>query len=114
MKTIKLRSISTIALAALLTVSAAGCSNAQVDSGVATATTPTATSTVSSSATSAAEGTVVDTSAAAVTDTSELFSDRDLEQSADLTAATQMNLVSNQDVTLSEAGVYVLSGEVTM
>lgn len=105
MKTKKqLKSISAITLAALLTVSAVGCSKAQVGSGVAAATTQTATSTVSSSATSAAEASVLDTSA--------LFSDRDLEQSADLATATQMNLESNQDVTLNKEGVYVLSGEV--
>lgn len=114
MKTIKLKSINVIALAALLTVSAAGCSNAQEGSGGAAATAPTAAQAVSPSATSAAAGAVVDTSEAAISavDTSELFSDRDLEQSADLTAATQMNLESNQDVTLSEEGVYVLSGDV--
>lgn len=104
MKTKKLKSISAITLAALLTVSAVGCSKAQVGSGVAAATTQTATSTVSSSATSAAEASVLDTSA--------LFSDRDLEQSADLATATQMNLETNQDVTLNKEGVYVLSGEV--
>ncbi|MEV5025559.1 carbohydrate-binding domain-containing protein [Paenibacillus sp. LPE1-1-1.1] len=104
MKTKKLKSICAITLAALLTVSAVGCSKAQVGSGVAAATTQTATSTVSPSATSAAE--------ASVLDTSELFSDRDLEQSADLATATQMNLESNQDVTLNKEGVYVFSGEV--
>lgn len=113
MKIIKLNSISVIALAAVLTVSAAGCSNAQEGSGVAAATTPSVAQAMSPSATSAAEGTVVETPEAAVSalDTAELFSDRDLEHSADLTAATPMNLESNQDVTLSEEGVYVLSGE---
>lgn len=111
MKIIKLNSISVIALATVL--SAAGCSNAQEGSGVAAATTPSVAQTVSPSATSAAEeGTVVETPEAAALDTAELFSDRDLEQSADLTAATPMNLESNQDVTLSEEGVYVLSGDV--
>lgn len=104
MKIKKMKSISAITLAALLVVSAVGCSKAQVGSGDAAATTQTASSTVSSSATSAAE--------ASVLDTSELFSDRDLEQSADLATATQMNLESNQDVTLNKEGVYVLSGEV--
>lgn len=114
MKMIKLNSISVIALAALLTVSAAGCSNTQESSGVAAATTPSVAQTVSPSATYAAEGTVVETPEASVSalDTAQLFSDRDLEQSADLTAATQMNLESNQDVTLSKEGVYVLSGDV--
>jgi hypothetical protein len=46
-------------------------------------------------------------------DTSAMFTDRDMEQSADLTGATQIDLVSGQDVTLTEEGVYVLSGEAT-
>ncbi|MGO4545405.1 carbohydrate-binding domain-containing protein [Paenibacillus sp. 2TAB23] len=104
MKTNKLKSISAITLAALLTVSVVGCSKAQVGTEEAPAITQTASSTVSPSATSAVT--------ASVLDTSEMFSDRDLEQSADLAAATQMNLESNQDVTLNKEGVYVFSGEV--
>ncbi|MBW4081979.1 carbohydrate-binding domain-containing protein [Paenibacillus sp. S150] len=104
MKPNKLKSIQAIAVAALLTAAIAGCSKAEVGSEVTATATETAASTGSSSTTPAAE--------ASVTDTPELFTDRDLEQSADLAAATQMDLVSNQDVTLSEEGVYVLSGEV--
>ena len=37
--------------------------------------------------------------------------DRDLEQSADLTDATYISLESNEDVTITSEGVYVLSGE---
>ncbi|WP_150274873.1 carbohydrate-binding domain-containing protein [Paenibacillus tepidiphilus] len=120
MKRKKLKSLSAITLAALLAVSAAGCSNTEAGSGETAVATQTAAQTetqtatgVSPSATSVAEAsgaaTTSETSAAA---TSELFSDRDLEQSADLAAATQMKLVSNQDVTISEEGVYVLSGDV--
>ncbi|MDQ0063286.1 carbohydrate-binding domain-containing protein [Paenibacillus harenae] len=112
MKTKKIKSISAITLAALLTVSAVGCSQAQVGSGEAAATTQTASSTVSSSTTSSTTSNATSTAEASVPDTSELFSDRDLEQSADLATATQMNLESNQDVTLNKEGVYVLSGEV--
>ncbi|WNS41489.1 carbohydrate-binding domain-containing protein [Paenibacillus sp. MMS20-IR301] len=114
MKTIKLNSISVIALAALLTVSATGCSNTQSGNGGVTAAitqTAAATQAVSSGTASASDSDVQGTAEASVQDTSEWFSDRDLEQSADLTGATEMSLVSNQDVTLSEEGVYVLSGE---
>ncbi|QSF45631.1 carbohydrate-binding domain-containing protein [Paenibacillus tianjinensis] len=118
MKTNKIKSISAVTLAALLAISIAGCSKAEVSSEVAVAATqttsqavassaPSADSTASSSATS-----TTSTTEAFATDTAELFSDRDLEQSADLTGATQMKLVSNQDVTVSEEGVYVLSGDV--
>ena len=39
-----------------------------------------------------------------------MFSDRDLEQSADLTDAVYYTLESDEDVTISQEGVYVLSG----
>ncbi len=115
MKNKKLRSLSVITLAALISVAAVGCSNAQVgseDATAAAATTQTATSTVSSSAKSTAASTAASTAKASVLDKSELFSDRDLEQSADLATATPMKLESNQDVTLNKEGIYVLSGEV--
>lgn len=43
-------------------------------------------------------------------DTSEIFSDRDMEQSADLSGATYIALSSGENVTVAEEGVYVLSG----
>jgi len=45
-------------------------------------------------------------------DTADLFSDRDLEQTADLSEAEYVRLKSNSDVIISAAGVYVLSGDV--
>ena len=47
-----------------------------------------------------------------VLDTTEMFTERDLEQSADLSDATYITLENNQDVSITEAGVYVLSGDV--
>ena len=41
---------------------------------------------------------------------SELFTERDLEQTPDLADAAALKLTSGKDVTISEAGVYVLSG----
>ncbi|GIO16873.1 hypothetical protein J19TS2_64280 [Cohnella xylanilytica] len=119
MKSKKMKTITTLTLALLLSASVVGCSNAQDGSENAAATqpataqasptpiasTPAASETESSSATTTTE--------ASVQDTSELFSDRDLEQTADLTAATQIQLISDQDVTLNTEGVYVLSGEAT-
>ena len=40
----------------------------------------------------------------------DMFSKRDLKQSADLAGSTDIALVSGQDVHITEAGVYVLSG----
>ncbi len=42
---------------------------------------------------------------------SELFSERDLEQEADLTSAVTLTLKSGEDVTITEEGVYVVSGQ---
>lgn len=114
MKTKKTKKISAITLALLLSVSAVGCSNAQdvsVDAAVTQTEITQETSTPSSSATTSSSETT--TAEASVQDTSELFSERDLEQSADLAGATQIKLENDQDVTLNTEGVYVLSGEVT-
>ena len=43
-------------------------------------------------------------------DTSSLFTERDLEQTADTADATQIALTDGQDVTISAEGVYILTG----
>lgn len=43
-------------------------------------------------------------------DTSDIFSDRDMEQTADTSNAKTITLADSQDVTISEEGVYVISG----
>ena len=48
-----------------------------------------------------------------VYDGDDLFTSRDLAQEADLTDATYIELADNTDVTIAEAGVYVLSGTAT-
>ncbi len=45
-------------------------------------------------------------------DTSNMFTDRDLEQEADLTDAQYITLESGKDVTISSEGVYVITGSV--
>ena len=52
----------------------------------------------------------VTTSANGVIDTSDLFSDRDLTQTADLTDAVTYTVSDSTDIHITEAGVYVLSG----
>ena len=41
---------------------------------------------------------------------SDIFTDRDLEQEADLTNAVTYTVTDNQDITISEEGVFVLTG----
>lgn len=43
-------------------------------------------------------------------DTADLFSDRDLEQTADTSQAKEITVTDEQDITISEEGVYVISG----
>ena len=62
-----------------------------------------------SSGTALASGTV--TTGTPIYDQSELFSDRDLQQTADLTEAVTYAVADGQDITITEAGVYVLTGK---
>ena len=62
-----------------------------------------------SSGTALASGTV--TAGTPIYDKSELFSDRDLQQTADLTEAVTYAVADGQDITITEAGVCVLTGQ---
>lgn len=46
-------------------------------------------------------------------DTTDMFSDRDTEQEADTSEATEITLESGKDVTITEEGVYVIKGSVS-
>ena len=52
----------------------------------------------------------VNASASGLLDGSELFTNRDLAQTADTSSAQSITLASNQDVTITEEGIYVVSG----
>lgn len=123
MKTKMIKTISTITMALVLSVSAAGCTNAEAGSGNAATTKPSITQTEGTKAASSQTPAAVNSSAnsssgttskveGSAFNTSEMFSERDLKQSADLTAATRIKLESEKDVTLNKDGVYVLSGDV--
>ena len=69
----------------------------------------------SSSGTTTASGSTVVAASGMVTllDVSDQFSNRDLTQTADLTGATRITVVTGQDVTITEEGIYVISGSAT-
>ncbi len=67
----------------------------------------------SDSADSYMSGNSVSVSSSTLLDTSSMFSDRDLEQEADLSEAEYITLKNGEDVTITSEGVYVLSGSVT-
>ena len=52
-------------------------------------------------------------SSAVSLDTSDQFTSRDMDQSPDLSQATYITVVSGQDVTITEEGIYVISGSAT-
>ncbi|MCR2804537.1 carbohydrate-binding domain-containing protein [Paenibacillus soyae] len=119
MKSKKFNRISAITMALLLSVAAGGCStetngnsgnSATTQSAITTAPTGTAEPTNETSAVET-DAEVEAGAEAAVQTASDLFTDRDLAQTADLAAATSLTLESGKDVTLTNEGVYVLSGE---
>ncbi|MBQ7644586.1 MAG: hypothetical protein IJS84_06130, partial [Spirochaetales bacterium] len=97
MKTKKFTIIISLLLAIMFTLNATG-SNETVTTAV-----PSDSSKTSSDAASVSTGTAIYTS-------DDLFSNRDLKQSADLTDAQYITVESGKDVTISSAGVYVISG----
>ena len=105
----------TIAISLLcLTVSGATAYGAQ--SGLTAASTNYSTITQSAAATADADNTADAASGSTfrglttLIDTSSLFTERDLEQTADTADATQIALTDGQDVTISAEGVYILTG----
>ncbi|SCP98742.1 carbohydrate-binding domain-containing protein [Anaerobium acetethylicum] len=118
-KTIRKKGIRTIALTMLLALSLMGCTTAREDAADA-ATEITDTEAVINETSAVETDTETEDSAASIIssvegsilDTTGLFSERDLEQSADLTGAVSIELKSGEDVTIDAEGVYVLSGDV--
>ena len=79
--------------------------------------TPAADAAGSSSSSAASTATTANTYASTAAmrtdgllDTSDMFTERDLAQSADLSGATQIQLADGQSTTISDEGVYVVSG----
>ncbi len=96
---------NTIALLAALIISltAAGCSSSENSNSV------TAVSNSASAQAQAAAGNTAGSTTSAA-DSSELFTNRDLKQEADLSEAKQLTVSDNSTIDITEAGVYVISG----
>ena len=82
-----------------------GTSKADAAAGEADATVATSASTTASAASANASASIL-----AIAD---LFTDRDLEQTAEASGATAITLADNTDVNITEEGVYVVSGTAT-
>lgn len=92
-----------IAVITALVMALAGCGAAKTDSTAESAV-PTATA-----STTVTETASVTTQTTAATD-SEEFTERDLNQTPDLSEATYLTVADGQDISITEEGIYVLSG----
>jgi hypothetical protein len=92
-----------LALAMLMTAAATltGCSKAEAET-VSTASETASVQTSAAQTAAASSGDLVDTS--------DLFTNRDQTQTADTTGATSYTVTDGKDITITEAGVYILSG----
>ncbi|MFZ7119522.1 MAG: carbohydrate-binding domain-containing protein [Eubacteriaceae bacterium] len=103
----KMKNTIAIILTVLLIFSLVGCTSAQDDTGVVSSENAVGEDNSDSSSSN-----IISSDEGSLLDITELFTTRDLEQSADLTDAVFIELESNKDVTIDNEGIYVLSGEV--
>jgi len=103
-----------IVISAALAVGAfTGCASAATTSSSAAGASASAPMSMSASmgaSQSSTENLTPVTTGQNVPDTMDEFTDRDLQQEADLSNAKQITVKSGEDVTITEEGVYVLSG----
>lgn len=116
-KSMKLAAMITASMIILSTVGCATTQDASVQSEETGTEDSTETGTENTQDSTAAEVVATSTSVVSEEDgsalrVSELFSERDLEQEADLTNAETLTLKSGEDITITEEGVYVVSGQV--
>ncbi len=90
-----------LALSMLVGLTACGTTTKTTTSGTDAATPAATAETVTATANVVSDG---------ATDTGDLFTDRDLTQTPDLTDAKTLTLSDGDTVTITDAGVYVLSG----
>lgn len=114
----KIKKIKAIILAVLLSISVVGCTTTMDNSEDSTIN-QTSESEVVANGTSTVKDNLGESSSAIISsvegsmlNVSEMFSNRDLEQSVDLSSAVSVKLESDKDVTIDKEGVYVLSGNV--
>lgn len=85
-----------------------GCGAATTSASTASSSSSTVVATSSSSTASTTTASL--SSSGGVLDTTDMFTDRDMTQEADTSSAKQLTVSDGQDITISEEGVYVISG----
>ncbi len=118
----KKKIIAAILTVLMLTAALAACSGNGTSTGSTDAQTSTlnqSTSTTAAAANQSADNTSSDSSgdlsytggySGGVIDTADLFTSRDLKQEADTSGAQTLTVTDGQDITVTEEGVYVVSG----
>lgn len=109
MKRKNLGKLKAILITSLTILALAGCSDSTTDSTSATSST-TESNNIDTSSDNDSDNTAVELNA--MLDTTDMFSDRDLLQTPDTSEAESITLVSGEDVTIKEEGVYIISGNV--
>jgi hypothetical protein len=117
----KTKKIIAVIISGLLTLSVAGCTTTETDNDEGaitqenTGTTNEVNDEVSSNIVSndTEDVTIVASIEGSILETSDMFSDRDLVQSVDLSEATSLSLESDTELVIEEEGIYIISGQVT-
>lgn len=106
-----------LAAAGSIMVGTAGCAseNVAVAQTIApnTYTGAVTNDTVASDTSSGDSANILSSAEGSILDVTEMFTDRDLEQSADLDGATYVTVSSGTDIVIDAEGVYVISGDAT-
>ncbi len=90
-----------------------GAAGANGGNGLITASSAESGTVLSTSATNTTPAAIPSSSGGSALDVSGMFTERDLEQTANTDGAETVTLVSGEDVTIDQEGVYVISGEVS-
>lgn len=90
-----------------------GAAGANGGNGLIAASSAESGTVLSTSATNTTPAAIPSSSGGSALDVSGMFTERDLEQTANTDGAETVTLVSGEDVTIDQEGVYVISGEVS-
>ena len=108
------KTLKTVSAFTALALSGALCAGCIMGAAPASSTGNSGSSSGSATSAVTTDGTVVAASGmVTLLDVSDQFSNRDLTQAADLTGATRITVVTGQDVTITQEGIYVISGSAT-
>ncbi len=101
---------ASLAMALALFCSLTACGQSSAATGSQSTTASTTTTTSSSDVTDSTDSTDSTGSTASILDTSDIFTSRDLSQTADFSEGVSIEVTDGEDIQITEAGVYILTG----